>query len=160
MKVYFFRHGIAADRVTWKGLDEDRPLTSKGVRQVESVAKSIARLALTVGQLHTSESLRALQTARILARRLDMPVRIDSRLTTGFGIRRLEALLVECLDGRDLFLVGHEPDFSETISALVGGGQIRCGKASLVRVDLDERRPLSGRLAWLMPPKLCLKLRG
>jgi phosphohistidine phosphatase len=51
-------------------------------------------------------------------------------------------------------LVGHEPDFSETIRALIGGGRVVCKKGGLARVDLlSDAATLSGQLVWLIPPK-------
>jgi phosphohistidine phosphatase len=53
-----------------------------------------------------------------------------------------------------MMLVGHEPDFSLTISALTGGGRILLKKGGLARVDLTSSEPLQGELVWLLPPKV------
>src|SRR5439155_1448014 len=51
-----------------------------------------------------------------------------------------------------LMIVGHEPDFTKTISALTGAS-LKLSKAgiALVDVDLSSRK---GRLLWLFPPKV------
>lgn len=158
MKLYFLRHGQAVDRGAWLGLDADRPLTDEGTRIVGEVGKSMARLGMALGQVVSSNYLRAQQTAQIVGRKLGLEVRIDPRLAPGFDIARLTRLLDERGGEEDLLLVGHEPDFSETISALVGGGRLRCKKAGLVRIDLDAGRPREAEIAWILPPKLLLKL--
>ena len=78
---------------------------------------------------------------------------VDERLEPGFGPRDLAEILEQFPRSNELMLSGHEPDFSETISYLIGGGNIVCKKGSLARVDLVDAGPLAGELAWLIPPK-------
>jgi phosphohistidine phosphatase SixA len=49
-------------------------------------------------------------------------------------------------------VVGHEPDFSHTICELTGAA-IKLSKAGVALVDLDASA-MSGRLRWLLPPKI------
>ena len=49
-------------------------------------------------------------------------------------------------------IVGHEPSFSELISALTGAS-LKMSKGGVALVDLDEER-MKGRLLWLFPPKI------
>ena len=56
-------------------------------------------------------------------------------------------------DDRIMF-VGHEPDFSETVSYIIGGGNITMKKGGLARVDLYSEHPLHGTLVWLLAPRL------
>jgi phosphohistidine phosphatase SixA len=51
-------------------------------------------------------------------------------------------------------LVGHEPDFSRTIAACIGGGAVECGKGGLALVRIEETPSLKGTLLWLLPPKV------
>jgi phosphohistidine phosphatase len=50
-------------------------------------------------------------------------------------------------------LVGHEPDFSETISQVTGGSRVVVKKGGLACVQLDDPASLRGTLVWLIPPK-------
>jgi phosphohistidine phosphatase SixA len=50
-------------------------------------------------------------------------------------------------------LVGHEPDFSRTIGALIGSGRVQIKKGGLARVDVKNASLQSGELVWLIPPK-------
>jgi phosphohistidine phosphatase SixA len=52
-------------------------------------------------------------------------------------------------------LVGHEPDFTETISALTGAS-LKLSKAGVALVDVDLSSG-HGRLLWLFPPKIMKK---
>jgi phosphohistidine phosphatase len=51
-------------------------------------------------------------------------------------------------------VVGHEPDFSDTISALIGGGRIVCKKGGLALVEIPDAQSRKGELVWLVPPKV------
>jgi phosphohistidine phosphatase len=156
MKLYFLRHGIAADRTTWEGMDSDRPLTSIGRRRVDQIARNVARRGIRVDRIISSPYLRAQQTAEIVARRLDRSdeLEVDRLLRPGFDLRALVELTYNHRLASSLLLVGHEPDFANTICELIGGGRIKLRKAGFARVDADLAAPASGELVWLIPPKL------
>jgi phosphohistidine phosphatase len=153
-RLYFLRHGLAANRSEWSGDDSERPLTSKGQALMAREAQTIAQLGLQLDLILTSPLVRALQTARIVAEALGMQERLqaDERLAPGFGMPALAEVLKERSGVSALMLVGHEPDFSETIGALIGGGRVVCKKGSLARVDLPDDGSLAGDLVWLIPP--------
>ncbi|MGC8781140.1 MAG: phosphohistidine phosphatase SixA [Anaerolineae bacterium] len=150
MRIYFLRHGEAS-WPAWQGPDSERPLTDKGIKEMELVAAGIARLRLEATVL-TSPLRRAAQTAEILARALGVSVAVEAALAPGFALPQLRALL-ERHPGRDLLLVGHEPDFSTVIRALTGGN-IRMAKAGFACVELAGSGDLAGELQWLVPPKV------
>lgn len=152
MKLYFLRHGIAADREEWDGRDFDRPLTREGEERMARESKTIARLDLSLDAILTSPLLRAKQTAEIVASPLKMRVVEDARLGGDFDAKILREMLRERADAKSLMIVGHEPNFSETIADIVGGGRIDLKKGGLAYVDLDGN--LSGQLVWLIPPKV------
>ncbi len=151
MKLYFFRHG-QADWPNWNKPDDERPLTKEGAKEVRKVAKLLLQLKISPLIL-TSPLPRASQTAEIVADVLGSEMREESKLKPGFNAARLARLLPES-SGRDLMVVGHEPDFSHTIHELTGG-VIKLSKAGIALVDLDESS-MSGRLRWLVPPKIAL----
>jgi phosphohistidine phosphatase len=151
MKLYFFRHG-AADWPNWNKPDDERPLTKAGAKEVRKVAKLLSQLK-TAPLILTSPLPRASQTAELAAEVLGVEMRKATDLKPGFNAARLAKLLQE-FSGRDLMVVGHEPDFSHTIRELTGGA-IKLSKAGIALVDLDEAS-MSGRLRWLVPPKIAL----
>ncbi len=64
----------------------------------------------------------------------------------------LAALLDEAGFPARPLLVGHDPDFSATVSELVGA-DILVRKSALVRVDADlPLAPGTAELRWLVPP--------
>lgn len=150
MRIYFLRHG-EANWPTWQGPDSERPLTEKGIAEMQVVAQGIGRLRLDAIVL-TSPLRRAAQTAEILGRALGTAVAVEPRLAPGFALPQLRAL-IEQHPGRDLLLVGHEPDFSDVIAA-VTGGRVRMAKAGFACVELSSGPDLVGELQWLVPPKV------
>ncbi len=156
MKLYFLRHGLAQDRQDWKGDDSERPLTDEGEERMKRSAASIAAMGVEPDAILTSPFTRAHQTASIVAEALRVRDRLqaDDRLGPGFGKVSLAAILADHPGCESLMLVGHEPGFSETISALIGGGRIACKKGGLACVKLDDPPSLKGELLWLLPPRL------
>lgn len=157
MKIYFLRHGAAADRETWSGPDSDRPLTENGEKELRALAKKFAKLGFAVESLRTSPYARALGTAKIVAKGLGLTslLTIDERLAPGFDSAALGAVLSERPRCASLLLVGHEPDFSKTIGQLTGCRSVEMKKGGLARVDYDPGTGV-GTLVWLLPPKVLL----
>ena len=77
-KLYLVRHAKAGERRLWDGDDVERPLSAKGLKQSELLAKRLARL--DVSTLHSSPYLRCVQTLEPLAKRLKRSIDIDQRL--------------------------------------------------------------------------------
>ncbi len=126
---------------------------------MEREAKALARLSLNVDLIVTSPLLRAKQTAKIVARRLEMRAKVleDSRLAGGFGIEPLGAILRAHADAGAIMLVGHEPSMSITIGHAIGAASVELKKAALA--GLDVRVPGTiGTLFCLIPPKVLVKL--
>lgn len=155
MRIFFVRHGLAEARETWQEDDFSRPLTKQGKKQMEASAKRLADLGLRPGVIITSPLTRARQTAEIVAEGLGLDDKLiaDDRLSPGFNSERLASIFEDYPGMDSIMLVGHEPDFSETISGLIGGGSLVCKKGSLARVDLVGESLLGGELVWLIPPK-------
>jgi phosphohistidine phosphatase len=156
MKLYFLRHGIAADREEWTGSDYDRPLTGEGCERMEREARALAALGIAPDLILTSPLVRAKQTAQLLAKGIKYDNRLteDERLGPGFNVQRLRAILRQHPSAGSIVLVGHEPDMSETIGSLVGGGRIAMKKGGLAFVEVSDASAASGELVWLIPPKV------
>jgi phosphohistidine phosphatase len=140
--------------MAWSGPDELRPLSEKGKRQVKRLGKFLAEGPVRPDVILTSPKVRAEQTARAVAKALDIPVRVDQRLAGGFGMRSLVELL-DSVAARQPMLVGHDPDFSALLASLVGSRGIEMRKGALAGIDLAwplERG--SGSLRFLLSPEL------
>jgi phosphohistidine phosphatase len=159
MILYFLRHGQAGSHIDWKGDDAERPLTKKGKESMYREAETIVQLDLQLDAIITSPLARALQTAEVVGERLMMGERLfqDERLSPGFDGEALAEILEEYKQANAIMLVGHEPDFSETIGALTGG-RVIVKKGGLARVDLQpDSGSLTGDLVWLIPPKALIR---
>jgi len=159
MILYFLRHGVAGNREEWKGDDALRPLTKKGMKNMVSQAKTIDEMDLKLDLIITSPLARAFQTADIVADELNMGEKLvqDERLGPGFGSDDLVEVLQSHPEASNILLVGHEPDFSLTISALIGGSRLVVKKGGLARVDVINADPLQGELVWLLPPRAMIR---
>lgn len=157
MKLYFLRHGKAANRAEWQGRDADRPLTPEGEEVMRREVEALRAMDLALDLIVASPLVRARRTAEIVAGGLGLGGRlvVDERLAPGFDVGRLEQLLADhALGARAVMVVGHEPDFSETVAALIGGGDVVMKKGGLARVDVAAPAAGGGRLDWLLTPSL------
>jgi phosphohistidine phosphatase len=156
MRIYFLRHGKAENRAEWQGDDASRPLTADGEEAIRREAQTMHTVGLALDVIVTSPLARARRTAEIVADELGLGGRLvdDDRLGEGFDVRRLEQLVAAYAPSDAMMLVGHEPDFSETIAELVGGGDVVMKKGGLARVDAAAPAAGGGQLVWLLTPSL------
>jgi phosphohistidine phosphatase len=148
MKLYLLRHG-KADWPAWEKPDDERPLTEEGKNEVAAVAKMLARLEIAPA-IVTSPLPRASQTADIAGKHLSQKVRVDPLLRPGFDADALSRLLQD-FSGDSLMIVGHEPDFTQTILRLTGA-RAKLSKAAVALIELNPTS-MKGELRWLVPPR-------
>ncbi len=162
MTVFFLRHGIAEEAERWAGDDFDRPLTDRGRELLLDEARGIEALELDIDAIVSSPLTRAYRTAEIVARELGLIdlLEKDDLLRPGFDAGKLAQLLSHRPREGTVLLVGHEPDFSRTIGAVIGGGRVRCKKGGLVCLDLESASPPKGELHWALPPAFLARLDG
>src|SRR5258708_30382004 len=134
-KLYFLRHGVAYEREEWKGEDDElRPLTDEGIAAMKREAKYLRDdLKLKVDRIITSPLVRAHDTARYVAKSLKIDLEESNLLKPGFDLQALDELIGKSDDDSKVIIVGHEPDFSRTISQLIGGGDVIMRKGGLAR---------------------------
>ena len=148
------RHAHAGDSTTWEEADELRPLSEKGRRQAERLGRLLAAAGFVPDAVLTSPLARARQTAEIVADLLGVGVRLEPRLGEMVDLPVLEEILDDAGSPRRPLIVGHDPDFSELVSELVGA-PIPMRKGTLVRIDVERPlEPGAGELRWLVPPDL------
>ncbi len=145
-QLWFLRHG---DAEQGSGSDFDRKLTDKGEQQSTAAGAALARLGIGFAACYTSPRVRALDTARLACRPLGIqPEQVPA---LGGGFDRDQALALLRRHGADerVLLVGHEPDFSQTVFDLTGGRvDLRKGGLAGVRVE-----PGGGTLLALLRPR-------
>lgn len=77
MEVYFVRHGQTGGNVARRHQAPDTPLTPAGKQQAALMAKEVAALQPT--HLIASSNLRALETARFIAKETGLDIDVDER---------------------------------------------------------------------------------
>jgi phosphohistidine phosphatase len=123
---------------------------------MEAVTGLLTARLTRLDSIISSPLTRSLQTAQIVAAGLGTVVDVNDLLAPGFDARRLWRLLRLYPGARRLLLVGHEPDFSLTIAAVIGGGQLAMKKGGLARVRLSQESTPRGSLLWLVTPGFLL----
>ena len=149
MILSFLRHAEAEPSAE---SDFERRLTTRGLAQAAKAGKFLRRAGLVPDVILTSPVVRALQ----MANQLDRAPIESSWLACGMKTETLLRELFPHLEKSAVLLVGHEPDFSEAIGALLGAAPqaIRIRKASLTALELQEAKPASAELQFLIPARL------
>jgi phosphohistidine phosphatase len=155
MKLYVMRHGAAEDH-SESGADGDRGLTRAGRERVRSVAKALVDAKEEPFTIVTSPLVRAVQTAEIVAlvtrlseRDGEVEVRRDIA-PGGNAVRLVHKLASE--ERKRVMLVGHEPDLSGLVTALVGTFDRPFEKAMVVGVHIGASGG-EATLRFVLEPK-------
>jgi phosphohistidine phosphatase len=158
MNLYLMRHAIAIEPDE-NTEDSQRPLTEKGRKKLNKIARNLEKLELGFDLILTSPYLRTRQTADVVADTLNIKksciVESENLTPPGFADK-----LVEEINAREavenLLIVGHEPFLSQLIGVLVAGDaslSLDMKKAGLCKLSIEQ---LSyGRCAtleWLLTP--------
>jgi 8-oxo-dGTP diphosphatase len=152
VKLYVVRHGNAGSRSDWDGPDASRPLSEKGRRQADAVARHLERAGIT--RLLSSPAVRCMQTLEPLSRVIDVPIDEDKRLAEGSS--GLDALdLVRELEVDHVALSSHGDVIPDLLDALhlrdaKQKGPVLWAKGSLWELKLDGLRIAKAR--YIAPP--------
>lgn len=152
MNLFLVRHAAAVERTS--GVPEEwRYLTPEGRAFFRKTAKTVLKKGIEPNLIITSPLLRAVQTADILAETISHigPLIVADELAPGFDMAALERLLDAYRSVDELVLVGHEPDLSRIIAALLSiEGGFNFKKGGVVKLKVDPaglRRPATFK--WL-----------
>jgi phosphohistidine phosphatase len=155
LQLHLLRHAHAGDPSKWTGPDSARPLSEKGQSQAVRMGLFLADAGFLPDLIMSSPLVRALETARLVATPLGLPIVVTNALAMPLDLESLEQLLAGAGNPRRPLLVGHDPDFSMLAAELAGVADLPVRKGTLLRID--TRRPLqagSGLIRWLLPPDL------
>ena len=152
MKLYLLRH---ADAATEAATDDERTLSTKGVKQSKCVAGFCRQQGVAPVLILTSPLPRARQTAKPVADKLGIDIETAPWLACGSEPAQILRQLAGRKEVPSLMLVGHEPDFSLLVAALIGAENeaVRVRKATLLLLEVTEFRPGGARLEWSIPVK-------
>lgn len=142
MRILFIRHGEAVEADRFDGPDVQRPLTKQGKQHVSATALHIAKNYPDLRRVVTSQAVRARETAHLLARAVGAKrVEVRATLNPGASPNAMLKLLQSLKRSSWVALVGHEPDFSESVSRLVSDGALRMKlkKSGFADVEWPDR---------------------
>jgi phosphohistidine phosphatase len=153
MQIYFLRHADAFPKGPKYREDNLRPLTSEGKKQAKQIARFLQGIHFDV--ILTSPFVRAEQTAQILSDRLGSTIKVCQDLVPGFNLNKLPKVIEPYRKYERIVLVGHEPDFTETVKKMIGGKvEIDLRKGGLAMVEVEAEKGLSyGKLILLIQPE-------
>lgn len=146
MRVYLIRHGHAVD-AEGPLADEQRYLTKKGRKTVREVGRVLQEAVGELDAVLTSPLVRAVQTAELIAERLDFLGIIEAlpALVPGVPPRIAAAELTS--RGSAVAVVGHEPGISMLCAYLAGRPSFPpLQKAQVVLIE-------DGKPAWFIHPE-------
>jgi phosphohistidine phosphatase len=133
-QLWLLRHGEAVPHESKP--DADRELTPRGERQAIAAGKGLARLGVEFDACYTSPKVRALDTARLACRALNIQPLEEDALSNGFG--RDDALELLYRHGAEarVLVVGHDPSFSQVVHDLTGARiDFKKGGVAAVRAE-------------------------
>jgi len=161
MHLLVVRHGIAEGRKASARTNRDdaaRRLTTDGRRKMKNGALGLRQLVPEVDLLASSPLRRAADTADIIARAYgELRVKRVPELAPGRGVDRVIAWLQRQRARGTIAVVGHEPDLSLMVCALVCDTDnpfLELGKGGACLLNLPHRVARgAGTLDWLLGPK-------
>jgi phosphohistidine phosphatase len=119
---------------------------------MRAAARGMEALGIGAEVVLTSPLVRCRQTAELVCERLGGEPREDPRLVPGMGLDELAGALLDHPGAASVLVCGHEPDLSDLVADLTGGGVVEFRKGSLALLEVEDVRPAGGRLRALYPP--------
>jgi phosphohistidine phosphatase len=152
MRLYIVQHGDALP----EQVDPERPLSAKGRRDVEAVARLLASAGTRAVRVAHSGKLRAQQTAEVLAAAL-APAAVPE-IMTGLNPNDPVEPVARRVAGwtSDTILVGHLPFMGRLVARLVAGHE-RGPVAAFVPgsvVCLEQGEAGRWAITWMVIPEL------
>lgn len=158
MNLFVLRHASAGVRRANPLLDVKRPLDKDGKRHCILLAQTLNALNIQFDLVVSSPLKRSVQTASLIGNETGYENRIllSNALLPEASFREFQRLLSECRLHENLLVVGHNPNISQFLSALLVPSSstafplIRMRKGSVARLSLT-RAPAT--MQWLLDPR-------
>lgn len=154
MQLYLLRH---ADADTPAPSDDERALSEKGRLQAQKVGRFCEANDLKPDLVLSSPLKRAHETAKIVSTTVRSELIVVPWLASGMSPHTAFEELRAYRNQGSVMIVGHEPDFSQLASYLLGlptNQAIHIRKASLTLLDLGFYRAGGALLEFSLPCKL------
>jgi phosphohistidine phosphatase len=161
MNLYFIRHAIAVEAGTPEYENDNlRPLTDKGKKKMQKIARGLKELDAEINLILTSPYVRAIGTTKILRKAFDLDkediLETEHLSPVGYSDKLIDLINEKYADVENIALVGHEPSLSNLVSILVTGDPnlaLTLKKGGICRLSVDTLQ--YGRCAtleWLFSP--------
>jgi phosphohistidine phosphatase len=165
MDVILIRHAKAGSRDANSWPDDDqRPLTPDGQVEHRAVMRAAKKMGVKFDFLVTSPLKRARETAEIIAGVYRWPEepQVAAELGHDFSVAAVVKLLAKFPPSTRVALVGHEPDFTELATALIGGSSglgLQLKKSGIAAVRFEGAAETgAGTLLYLLKPSQLRKI--
>jgi phosphohistidine phosphatase len=163
MNLFILRHASAGVRRANPLLDRKRPLDKEGKRHCLQLAEVLSQMKISFDLVVSSPLKRCMQTASLVGTETGYEAKIlsSTALSPDASLAQFQNLLSECSPYENLLVIGHNPNLTVFLAALVApigtppleaGSRppIRLRKGSLARLSYS-RGPAT--LQWLLDPR-------
>jgi phosphohistidine phosphatase len=162
MNLFILRHASAGIRRVNPLLDLKRPLDKEGKRHCLHLGLILNAMKLQFDLIVSSPLKRSLQTAQLVGTEsgYEAKILISNALSPTAELPQFQRLLRECAPYENVLVVGHNPNITSFLGALIGPtpnptddfdrARVRLRKGSLARLSL-QRGPAT--LQWLLDPR-------
>ncbi len=152
MNLYLVQHAKATSKET----DPKRPLSEKGLQEIQKVAAFIKPLNLKVDFLWHSEKTRAIQTANILKAAIEINKDANSRDDIGPTDDATKIAKELQSATNDIMIVGHLPFLSKLASLLLNGSEsaniVSFKNAGIVCINRSDEK--LWQIEWIITPEI------
>jgi phosphohistidine phosphatase len=146
MNLYILRHASAGLRRPNPLIDTKRPLDKEGKKHCLQLAHVLNALNIQFDQIVSSPLKRCLQTASLVGTETgyEAPIMNSSALAPEGTLKDFQKLLSECSKSENLLVVGHNPNLTNFLGALLvpasspAPAKVRLRKGTLARVVLTR----------------------
>jgi len=156
--IILFRHG----RTDWNAeysIDHDRPLSSKGILEVQQMGLMLSSIKSQPALVISSTAIRTKCTSEIAIKtgKWKSTMILESGIYGGNPTFLLNLIKKQNNNHNSICLVGHEPNFSIFISNATDSTYVRFPTASMAKVDFEVKKWTDidfglGKLDWLKHP--------
>ncbi len=161
MDLYVIRHGQAGHfgDPQWPN-DAERPLTNAGSERLSRTVELLASSGFAPSIVATSPMQRCVQTAQLVAEGVSgdsQVVELDALLPGSDLETLLQWSATQLQQIRQIAWVGHAPDVSRLVAALIGAGhaEIRFAKGAIAAIRFHGPAEIGhGELRWLVTAKM------
>src|SRR5438270_2631572 len=125
MNLYILRHASAGVRRTNPLLDRKRPLDKDGKRHCLQLAEVLNAMKISFDLIVSSPLKRCMQTASFVGTETGYEAKIlsSAALAPAASLAQFQNLLSECATYENLLLVGHNPNLTIFLAALIAQSQ-------------------------------------